>query len=120
MSRCPEDILFALRSGHGYVKMAPEMPDVEVRAGEGILGDTVPAGSDVAATFTGLRAGDKIRTITDQAQQETVVPENGREMTLHFCDKGAKFVRYEVVRAILKGVPEVRVLVSNPVYFGVE
>ena len=41
-------------------------------------------------------------------------------MTLHFCDKGAKFVRYEVVRAILKGVPEVRVLVSNPVYFGVE
>ena len=55
MSRCPEDILFALRSGHGYVKMAPEMPDVEVHAGRGILGDTLPNDTEVEAKFTGLR-----------------------------------------------------------------
>lgn len=120
MSRCPEDILFALRSGHGYVKMAPEMPDVEVHVGRGILGDTVPNDTEVEAKFTGLRTGDKVRTITDRQTKETAVPENGREMTLRFRDSSAKFARYEIVRAIAKGVPEVRVLVTNPVYFGME
>ena len=67
-----------------------------------------------------MRTGDKVRTITDRQTKETTVPENGREMTLRFRDSSAKFVRYETVRAIAKGVPEVRVLVTNPVYFGME
>ena len=117
MSRCPEDILSALRGGHGYVKMAPDAPDVEAHAGAAILGDCVPAGTEVVAELTGLRGGDVVRQITDRGCEERVCPPEGRALKLTMRGDGVRFVRYEVVRRLAKGMPAVRVMVSNPVYF---
>lgn len=117
MSRSPEDILSALRAGHGYVKMDPKSPDLEAHAGDAILGDCAEAGAMAEAAFTGLRAGDVLRTITDRGVQENICPPGGKAMKLCFEHSGEKFVRYEVVRYIAKGMPAVRVLVSNPIYF---
>ena len=41
-------------------------------------------------------------------------------MTLRTRDPEAKFVRYEVFRTIAKGLPSMRVMVSNPIYFATE
>lgn len=120
MSRCPEDILSALRDGHGYVKMSPDAPDVEARSGEHILGDCVGAGDAVEAVFTSLREGDVVRQITDLGVEERVCPPQGRSLKMHICGNGERFVRYEVVRRLAKGLPAVRVLVSNPIYFDAE
>lgn len=120
MSRCPEDLIDALKRGHSYVKMDPDAPDVDVRAGDALMGDCAPANAAVTAEFTGLRAGDTIRQITDRGAEERVCPPQGRAMTLTFRPDGERFVRYEVVRKLSRGLPPVRVLVSNPLYFATE
>ncbi len=117
MSRSPEDILSALRSGHTYIKMTPEMPNAEITETECLFGDTVCEGTAITVKFTRLRSGDKIRTITDKNQTETVTPENGREMQLCFQENGVKFVRYEILRKVDDCAPEVRILLTNPIYF---
>lgn len=117
MSRSPEDILSALRAGHGYVKMDPGSPDLEVHAGEAILGDCAEKGAPVEAAFTRLRTGDVLRLITDLGMEEHICPVGAKAMTLTFRHSGEKFVRYEVVRKLAGALPAVRVLVSNPIYF---
>lgn len=117
MSRSPEDVLSALRAGHGYVKMDPNSPDLEVHAGDTILGDCAETGAEVEAMFTGLRCGDVLRVITDRSVEEYVCPPNGKAMTVNFKHSEEKFVRFEVSRYLSKGMPVVRVLVSNPIYF---
>ena len=97
--------------------MAPDAPDVEVHAGSAILGDCVPAGAEVVAELTGLRGGDVVRQITDRGCEERVCPPEGRTLKLTMRGDGVRFVRYEVVRRLAKGMPAVRVMVSNPVYF---
>lgn len=117
MSRSPEDILTALRKGHGYVKMSPDAPDLEVHAGAAILGDTAERGTKAEAVFRGLRAGDMIRLITDRLTDERVCPDKGRGFNWVYDSHDSKFVRYEILRTIIPGMPAVRILVSNPVYF---
>ncbi|MBQ9952004.1 MAG: CehA/McbA family metallohydrolase [Clostridia bacterium] len=117
MSRSPEDILTALRGGHGYVKMDPKCPDMEARAGDAILGDTAKKGTAAKAEFTGLRSGDVVRTVSDLGVTETVCPPQGFAMTVETPHDGGRFVRYEVLRPLAKGMPAVRVLVSNPIYY---
>lgn len=119
-SRCPEDILSALKKGQGYVKMWPDAPDVEARAGEAVLGGSAPAGTLAEAAFTGLREGDEVRQITDRGQQTRVCPPEGRALKLTMRDPEAKFVRYEVSRKLAKGMPVATILVSNPIYFDAE
>ena len=77
----------------------------------------MPEGSEVVAEFTGLRGGDVVRQITDRGCEERICPPEGRALKLTMCGSGVRFVRYEVVRRLAKGMPAVRVMVSNPVYF---
>ncbi len=117
LSRSPEDLLAALRQGHAYVKFAPDSPNVAVDANGRIMGDTVPAGTIVRAVFTELHGGDKLRRITDRGVEEITAIPSALEATLTFCPQGERFVRFEVVRAIAHQLPEMPVLISNPVYF---
>ncbi len=119
MSRSAEDLLSAVRGGHAYIKMDPGSPDLEVHAGQGILGDCVEAGTQVTAEFTHLRSGDLIRTITDTDSRDTVCPEGTVSMQVRFSAP-ARFVRFEVLRSLKTALPPMRVLVSNPVYFDPE
>lgn len=120
MSRCPEDILAALRQGHGYVKLCPDAPDIEVCSGEGIFGDTVPHDSQVEVRFTRLHGGDIIRQITDLDVQEHICPAQGQSMKLSMRGCGERFVRYEIIRKLAGPLPAVRIMVTNPVYFNAE
>ena len=110
-------MLAALRQGHAYVKFAPDSPNVAVDANGRIMGDTVPAGTIVRAVFTELHGGDKLRRITDRGVEEITAVPSALEATLTFCPQGERFVRFEVVRAIAHQLPEMPVLISNPVYF---
>ena len=120
MSRSSDDLFGALRAGHGYVKMSPDMPDIDARAGEAMLGDVAPRGSEAVAHFTRLRGGDRIVAITDRGEESRACPPGGCEMTLRTRDPEAKFIRYEVFRTIARGLPSMRVMVSNPIYFATE
>ena len=117
-SREPEDLLAALRAGHGYVKMFPDAPDLEARAGDAILGDAAPAGTPVEIHWTGLRAGDTLRAITGAGVVETrACPPGVCAMRVTFRPGDARFVRFEALRPLSRGLPALPVLVSNPIYF---
>ncbi len=120
MSRSPEDLLGALRAGRGYVKMSPDAPDVDVRAGEAILGGCAPGNAHVMARFERLRGGDRVVAITDRGEEAHTCPPGGCAMTLELRGGAAKFMRFEIIRTLANGLPPVRVLVSNPIYFDTE
>ena len=117
LSRSPEDILAALRRGRAYVKLAPDGPDLSVAANGGVMGDVVAAGTTVHASFTSLRGGDALRLVTDRGAQEMTAAPGALEAAMTFRHQGERFVRFEVVRAIARQLPQMPVLISNPVYF---
>ena len=116
-SRDPEDLMAALRQGHGYIKMYPDAPDLEARAGGAILGDTAPAGAQVEVRWSGLRPGDVLRTVTDAGMEEQACPPGACAIQTSFESRNARFVRFEALRTLARGLPAVRILVSNPIYF---
>ena len=118
-SREPDDLLQALKCGHGYIKIGPDGPDLEVYAGEAILGDTVPPDTAVKVKWSRLRPGDTLRMITDRRMESLVCPPNAIEMETVFCPKKDHFVRFEIRRSLLRNLEPICVLVSNPVYFDI-
>lgn len=116
-SREQEDLIEAMRLGHCYLSLFGKGPDLEMRAGEGILGDTVPSGTECRFRFFRLSAGDEICLITDQKTERQQCGKNVTELTLSLTAPGAKFVRAEVKRTFVPGMPALPVLISNPIYF---
>ena len=117
LSRSPEDILGALRSGHAYVKFAPDGPNLSVDANGSLMGDAVPAGTAVRAVFTALRGGDRLQCITDRGVEELTAAPGALEASMTFEHRGERFVRFQVVRALARQLPQMPVLISNPIYF---
>ena len=117
LSREPEDLMDALRRGRGYVKQSPAGPDMEAPAGDALLGDVAPRDTPVSVKWTRLMSGDLLRCVTDRETRETRCPQGACEVSQTFEPGGDRFVCFEVVRALGRGLPETRVLVSNPIYF---
>lgn len=115
----PSDILSALRQGHSYITFAPNGPSLELRAGEGILGDTVswPQVKELRITVDGLVKGDLVRLVTLQGGANLFeAPASGRFETSCIIEAPG-FARLEVLRAFLPGIPRLPALLSNPIYF---
>jgi hypothetical protein len=119
MSSGPSDILDALRAGHAYITFAPDGPSVVLRAGEAIMGDSVPwpEVSELHIAVRGLRAGDILRVVTAQGSQSLLEAPAAGRFSIAYPVQGPGFARVEVLRAFLPGIPKIPALVSNPIYF---
>ena len=119
MSSSPADILAAVRAGHSYLTFAPDAPCLQMTAGEAILGDTVSlaVANQMHIKLENLHAGDVVRVV-DASEAKVILQapsQGGFEVDFPVSTPG--FVRVEVLRVFLPGVPPLPALLSNPIYF---
>jgi hypothetical protein len=118
-SASPADILSGLRLGHAYLTFAPDGPSLEVTAGEAILGDSVLFSNDreIQIFANGLLAGDVLQVVTAQGSTPLLKAEaDGKFEGIYSLDEPG-FVRIEVLRRFVPGLPLLPALISNPIYF---
>ena len=113
------DILEAVRQGHSYMIFSPEGPSLVMHSGDAIMGDSLPwePGVEISLEIDYLQKEDVIRVITaDDIVDHFKAPASGSyQGTLPVEAPG--FVRIEVCRSFLPGVPALPALLSNPIYF---
>jgi len=68
VSRDAKGILDAIKSGHLYLSISPKGPDIEIKSGSAIMGDTVPYKKEqlINITVSNLNSGDEIYIVTDK------------------------------------------------------
>ena len=122
-SASPSDILAALRQGHATIIYAPDGPILNMTAGENaIMGDSVPFSSikEVQIEIAGLRAGDILQVVTAQERTPLLKAETDGDFHGTFPMAAPGFVRVEILREFVPGVPMLPALLSNPIYFDAE
>jgi hypothetical protein len=115
----PSDIVAALRAGHGFITFAPNGPILELTAGEAIMGDTVhwQEHKEVHIHAQGLVAGDVLRVATGQKTEPLFTAPSDGDVSLTYALEAPGFVRAEIWRSFLPGVPTLPALISNPIFF---
>jgi hypothetical protein len=118
-SRGASDILAALRAGHGFITFAPNGPTLSLTAGGAIMGDSVnwQELKEVQITAQGLLAGDVLRVVTGQKSEALFSAPSDGDVTLTYEMEAPGFVRGEIWRSFLPGVPMLPALISNAVFF---
>ncbi len=119
MSASPDDILSALKLGHAFITYSADGPTLEMTAGAAILGDSV-AFSDVQQveySARGLLAGDVVQAVTQAGNNLLVKAETDGDMHGVYTIPAAGFVRIDILRSFLPGLPLLPALISNPIYF---
>jgi len=118
-SDAPEDILSALRAGQSFITFAPNGPTVDFSAGEATLGGTAEWKEGLVAkvSATGLKAGDVIRLVGASNHIDLFQAPSDGEAELVARVPGPGFLRVEIYRTFLPGVPPLPALISNPIYF---
>jgi hypothetical protein len=113
------DILAAVKAGHGFLTFAPDGPSLELIVGKAIMGDTVrwQEQKDVQISVRGLVAGDVVRVATGQKSETLFSAPSDGDISLTYTMEAPGFVRAEILRSFLPGVPVLPAAVSNPVYF---
>lgn len=119
MSASPADILSGLRQGHAYLTFAPNGPSLTMTAGDAILGDRVSFSEvrEIEIRVDGLLSGDVLQVVTPRGSTPLLKSDvDGRfEGTYTMEEPG--FVRTEVLRGFVPGLPLLPALISNPIYF---
>jgi PHP domain len=118
-SRGASDILAAVKAGHGYLTFAPDGPGLELTAGTAIMGDSVrwKEQKDVEIRVAGLVTGDIVRVATQEKAEALVTAPSDGNVALSYTMDAPGFMRAEILRSFLPGVPPLPAVVSNPVYF---
>lgn len=120
-SRSRADVMGALRRGDGFITYLANGPSVDVGCGtsDGCVsfGGTALAGTEVTLLFDHLAGGDEIRLITDREAERIVCPPDTISYSVARRYATAKFVRVEISRVYAPGLPPMKALLSNPVYF---
>jgi hypothetical protein len=119
LSNQPADLLDAVRMGHSFIRFDPQGPSISLTCGEAIMGDTVSwqAGQVVEIDAEGLSRGDILRVIHNQKSTDLFqCPGNG-DIHLAYPVESPGFVRVEIHRTFLPGIPPLPALISNPIYF---
>lgn len=119
LSASPQDILQAVRNGNSYITFAPEGPVLSMQAGEAGLGDSLRWNDQakIEVKVSKLIAGDVMQLVSAQERQTVFTAQaNGTYHAFHDV-KQPGFVRLEVQRAFLPGLPHLPALISNPIYF---
>ena len=113
------DVLTALRQGHSFVTFSPEGPTLDFRAGDALMGDSLlwEGDQEVAINVEGLAKGDVLRVVTqDDILDLYQAPSLGSCQVTHPVS-GPGFLRVEIWRTFLPGIPPLPALLSNPIYF---
>lgn len=118
-SDAPDDILAAIRAAQSFITFAPNGPTVDFSCGEATLGGTAPWQEGLMAhvSVKGLKAGDVIRLIGATEQIDLFQAPFDGEAELMAPVPGPGFLRVEIYRTFLPGVPPLPALISNPIYF---
>ncbi len=113
------DILAAVRAGHGFITFAPNGPTLELTAGDAIMGDTVnwQAQKEVHIRAQGLLTGDVLSVVTGPKTEALFSAPSDGDVSLTYTMEAPGFVRCEIARSFLPGVPMLPALISNPVFF---
>jgi len=119
LSNQPADLLQAIRSGHSFICFAPQGPTLEMTAGEVIMGDTADWQEDQSIEITahGLQAGDVVRVIHNQDSMDLFKAPGDGDCSLTYPVSSPGFVRAEIHRTFLPGIPPLPALIGNPIYF---
>jgi hypothetical protein len=119
ISNSPSDLVAALRAGHSFIRFAPDGPSLEMICGDAIMGDSViwQEGLSIQVHVDGLKSNDLIRAVMKHKTVNVFqAPQNGEvDLTLPVAEPG--FIRIEVYRTFLPGVPPLPALIGNPIYF---
>ena len=118
-SDTPADILAAVAAGHSFITFAPRGLVLDMRAGAAEMGDTVAweDGLAVEITIEGLIAGDTVSVIEGTDFSDLFKADGEGKVTLTYPVAGPGFVRVEVQRNFVPGVPPLPALIGNPIYF---
>lgn len=112
-SRSQEDILEALRNGNGFITFSPDGPLMQVENETIVPGDEVSPRTQIALSFDRLKAGDKIILI-DREGERQIHREEADSSCSFLAEAPQKgYLRAEVRRFVLPGLPEIPVMVSN-------
>lgn len=113
------DILAAMRAGHSFITFSPEGPVLELSAGEAIMGDSVSWAEvrEAHLSVKRLQAGDMVRAVTGRGSDVLFTAPSDGEVSLSYAMEAPGFVRVEVLRVFVPGIPPVPAAVSNPIYF---
>ena len=113
------DILAALRAGHGFITFAPDGPSLELAAGQAMMGDSVnwQELNEVQIHAQGLLAGDVLRVATGQETEVLFSAPSDGDVSLTYALEAPGFVRAEILRAFLPGLPMLPASISNPIFF---
>jgi hypothetical protein len=119
LSTGTSDILEAIRKGHSFITFAPNGPTLQMTAGSSIMGETVhwPDVKEVEIKLEGLRAGDVVNIITKTNGKTILETKTDGKAEIHYPVVEPGFVRLEVLRAFLPGLPRLPALIGNPIYF---
>ncbi len=119
MSAGASDLLYALRSGHGYVSFAPGGPEIKMTAGDAMMGDEVEweITRQVEINVSSLSAGDEVKVITNNGSETLHKATEDGALQATYSMKTPGFARVEVSRSFLPGLPMLPALISNPIYF---
>ena len=114
------DLLAAIRDGHTFMVYGPDGPEVQLSAGDAILGDSVQMEQqpDLSLRALNLQKDDQILLITADgiSQTWTAGEKSLLDATVRMARPG--FARIEIHRVFIPGLPPLPALVSNPIYFG--
>lgn len=119
LSNSPADILIALRRGNSFIRFAPEGPSLQLSSGEKIMGDTQmwKENVEVQITASGLKTNDVLRVITASETTNLFQAPSDGDLDLSYPVKSPGFVRVEIYRTFIPGLPPLPALISNPIYF---
>ena len=87
--------------------------------GEAEMGDTVPwsPGLEVSIKVSKLQRGDVVRVVTQTDSVDLFQAPDDGDVALSMPVSGPGFVRVEIHRVFLPGVPPLPALISNPIFF---
>ena len=118
-SNSPKDILSAVQEGHSFITFAPEGPTLQLTCNDAMMGDSVPwkAGQILTINLDGLDKGDVVRLVNAKETSDLFTAPSAGSFKAEHPVKGPGFVRLEVWRTFLPGLPGLPALLSNPIYF---
>jgi hypothetical protein len=113
------DILSAVRAGHSFITFSPEGPTLTMQCGDALMGDSLvfKDGLVVSLDFRGLQQGDVLKLISPDDIVDFFTAPMAGEYQCEVPVAGPGFMRVEVWRTFLPGIPPLPALVSNPIYF---
>ncbi len=113
------DLLDGLRQGHAFITFSPDGPGLQMKAGEAIMGDSLlfDRQRTVQIEASGLQARDVIQVVTASGSTPLLTAGSVGSFQGEYTLDTPGFVRVEILRDFIPGLPLLPALISNPIYF---